>query len=126
MNVVDSSGWLEYFAGSEAADFFSEALEDSGNLIVPTISVYEVFKRLLQQRTESEALIAVAAMQQGTIVELSNDIALSAARFSHNTKIPMADSIIYVTADAHSADVWTQDEDLKDLERVHYQPKSES
>lgn len=123
MNVVDSSGWLEYFAGSQAAEFYAPAIEDFDQLIVPTVSVYEVFKRLLQQRTESEALLAVAAMQQGTVVEFSNDLALSAARFSHETGIPMADSIIYVTANAFSAHVWTQDQDLKNLERVHYQPK---
>ncbi len=122
MNVVDSSGWLEYFAGSETAQFFASAIEDSDQLIVPTICIYEVSKRLLQQRTESEALIAVAAMQQGTIVELTNDIALSAARFSHKSKISMADSIIYMTADKYSAEVWTQDEDLKDLADVHYHP----
>lgn len=70
MNVVDSSAWLEYFAGRPNAAFFAPAIEDTVRLVVPTLSLYEVFKRILQQRSEGDALQAIAVMQQGTVVEL--------------------------------------------------------
>ncbi len=70
MNVVDSSGWLEYFADGSNADFFATPIETSAELLVLTVSLYEVFKRVLQQRGENEALQAIALMQQGTVIEL--------------------------------------------------------
>ena len=97
MNVVDSSGWLEYFADGPNADFFSGALEEPVKLIVPTISLYEVFKRVYQQRGESAALQAVAHMQQGHLMKLSTPIALTAAKISATLKIPMADSLMLAT-----------------------------
>ena len=93
MNVVDSSGWLEYFANGPNADFFAPAVESTSELIVPALSLYEVFRRVLQQRGEGDALQAVAVMAQGTVVSLDMDIALSAAKLSVDLKLPMADSI---------------------------------
>ena len=69
MNVVDSSGWLEYFADGPNADFFAPAIEATTELVVPAISVYEVFKRILQQCSESEALQVVAVMLRGRTVD---------------------------------------------------------
>ena len=120
MNVVDSSGWLEYFADGSNADFFSAAIESTAELIVPTISIYEVFKRVLQQRDESDALEAVAVMQQGQVVELDAAIALSAAKVSATLKLPMADSIMLTTARMHDATLWTQDADFEGMEGVQY------
>ena len=80
MNVVDSSGWLEYFADGPNADFFAPAIEATSELVVPAISVYEVFKRILQQRSEGEALQAVAVMLRGRVVDLDVQLALTAAR----------------------------------------------
>lgn len=120
MNVVDSSGWLEYFADGPNANFFAPAIENVRELIVPSISLYEVFKRILQQRSEDEALQAVAIMQQGQVVDLDVTLALSAAKTSTELKIPMADSIILVTARAYDATVWTQDEDFKGIDGVQY------
>ena len=120
MNVVDSSGWLEYFADGLNADFFAPAIENTEELVVPSISVYEVFKRVLQQRGEAAALQVVALMSQGRIVELDQTLALSAAKISHEMKIPMADSIILATARAHKAILWTQDIDLAGIESVQY------
>ena len=123
MNVVDSSGWLEYFADGANAEFFAGAIEDTEKLIVPVITIYEVFKRILQQRGEDEALIAVAAMSQGTVIKLDASMSMVAARLSHELKLPMADSIILATAQANAATLWTQDADLEGKEGVKYQSK---
>ena len=120
MNVVDSSGWLEYFADGPNADFFASSIENIAELIVPSISLYEVFKRILQQRGEDAALQAIVAMQQGEVIELDATIAINAAKLSVSLKIPMADSIILETARASRAIVWTQDADFKDLDGVQY------
>ena len=120
MNIVDSSGWLEYFANGTNANFFSKPIEDTDSLIVPTISLYEVFKRILQQLDETEALNAIAFMQSGKIIDLSSPIALHAARISSDLKIPMADSIMLATAREYSAILWTQDSDFEGLKDVKY------
>jgi predicted nucleic acid-binding protein len=120
MNVVDSSGWLEYLADGPNADFFAPAIEDTSELIVPSISLYGVFKRVLQQRTESDALQAVAVMHQGMPVSLNSALALNAARISVELRLPMADSIMLATARAYDAKLWTQDSDFRDVAGVQY------
>ncbi len=123
MNVVDSSAWLEYFADGANADFFANAIENIEDLIVPAISIYEVFKRVYQQRGEGDALQSVAMMAQGKVVELDTTLALSAAKISLDLKIPMADSIILATARSYEATLWTQDVDFKGLAGVKYREK---
>jgi len=123
-NVVDSSGWLEYFADGENADFFAAAIEDAGNLVVPVISLYEVFKRVYQQRGSGEALQSVAVMEQGQVVPLDETLALSAAKLSVELKLPMADSIILATARFQNATLWTQDADFNGLDGVQYTEKA--
>ena len=120
MNVVDSSGWLEYFADGPNADFFAAPILAVEELIVSTISIYEVFKRVLQQRDESQALQAVAIMQQGTVVDLSSTLALSAAKLSDDLQLPMADSIMLATAQAYQGTLWTQDADFDGLPGVNF------
>ncbi len=120
MNIVDSSGWLEYFADGPNADFFVPAIENAEELLVPVISIYEVFKRVLQQRGENDALQAIAAMQQGAVIDLDTTLALSAAQLSDRLKLPMADSIMLATARAHQATLWTQDADFVDIEDVQF------
>jgi len=120
MNLVDSCGWLEYFADGPNADFFAPPLEDRENLLVPSICIFEVFKRILQQRNEKAALQAAALMQQGKVVELSSPIALAGAKISVRLKIPLADSVILATAQTHDALIWTQDADFKGMENVRY------
>jgi len=120
MNVVDSSGWLDYFASGPNADFFSDPIEDTAELLVPTISLYDVFKRILQQRSETEALKAVAFMQSGSILDLTSTIALHAANISNDLKIPMADSVMLASARENDAILWTQDGDFEGLDGVRY------
>lgn len=123
MNVMDSSGWLAYFADDSNAEFFATAIENTENLLVPTISIYEVFKRVLQQFGEDKALEAVAVMMQGQLIDLDSAIAISAAKISDELKIPMADSIMLATARHYEAVLWTQDIDFENLADVKYVPK---
>jgi toxin FitB len=120
MNVVDSSGWLEYFADGKNADYFAPAIQDTEALIVSTINLYEVFKRILQQRDENAAFLAIALMQQSQIIDVTPTISLSAAKNSIDLKLPMADSIIYTTAQIYNATLWTQDSDFENMDGVNY------
>jgi len=124
MNVVDSSGWLEYFADGPNAEFFAEPIETVADLIVPVISLYEVFKRVLQQRDEGAALQAVALMRQGRVVDLSEALALSAARLSVEHRLPMADSLMLATARRFEAVLWTQDSDFDGIAGVRFRAKT--
>ncbi|MEZ4712474.1 MAG: type II toxin-antitoxin system VapC family toxin [Caldilineaceae bacterium] len=124
MNIVDSSGWLEYFADAANADFFAPAIKDLEQLIVPSISLYEVFKRVHQQASEDDALMAIAVMRQGQVVDLDSTLALQAALLSIELKLPMADSIILATARAHQALLWTQDSDFANIDGVRYIKKN--
>ncbi len=118
-NVVDSSGWLEYFTDSDRAPLFASAIEDAENLFVPVISIYEVFKKVLRERGEDDALQATSTMQSGQLIDLDCALALEAARHP----LPLADSIIYATAMRHEATLWTQDEHFKGLPGVRYFPR---
>lgn len=126
MNVVDSSGWLEYFADGPNAPFFSRPLQKTEELIVPTITIYEVFKAILRQRNESDALQAVALMQQGLVVDLTASISILSAKTSIEYRIPMADSIILATARLYEATIWTQDSDFKGIDGIQYVPRKET
>lgn len=123
MNVVDSSGWLEYFAGGPNAGFFATPLLAVSELLVPTLSILEVFKRVLGQRGENDALQAAALMQQGRILDLTVPLALLAARLCRTYKLPLADGVMLAAAQAHRAVLWTQDADFKGLPGVRYTPK---
>lgn len=123
MNLVDSSGWIEYFADKENADFFDAPIRNPDNLLVPTICIYEVFKRILQESGEERALECIGLMSLGQIVELNRQIAINAAQISTELKLAMAGSIILATGRAHNATVWTQDAHFKDMEGVKYVEK---
>jgi predicted nucleic acid-binding protein len=124
MNVIDSSGWLEYFTNGENAEFFAPAIENPQNVLVPTISLFEVFKRVLVERNRDDALEAVALMKEGRVVDLDDSLALLAAELSVELKLPLADSIILATARECSATLWTQDVHFKGLDDVKYIEKS--
>jgi predicted nucleic acid-binding protein len=123
MNVVDSSGWLEYFINGDNAAFFAPAIEDTEAVIVPTISLFEVFKRVLIEKNRDGALEAVALMKGGQVVDLDDNLALVAAELSYELKLPLADSIILATAREYDATLWTQDAHFKDIEGVKYVEK---
>jgi len=120
MNVVDSSGWIEYFVDGGNARFFSPPLRDLENLLVPTICIYEVFKRLLMERDEDSALLAAGIMSHGREVELDRKVAIEAAQLSRQLKLAMAYSIILATTRACDATLWTQDEHFKGMEGVKF------
>ncbi|MCC6500076.1 MAG: type II toxin-antitoxin system VapC family toxin [Anaerolineales bacterium] len=126
MNVVDSSGWLEYFAEGNNADFFAPAIEDTENLLVPVICIYEVFKRVFQQSGINAAQTNVSDMKLGEIIDIDEALALSAAKLSADLKLPMADSLILAVAKARNATLWTQDEHFRDIDGVKFVEKKYS
>lgn len=123
MNVVDTSGWLEYFEGGQNARKFFVPIKKTKELIVPTICIYEISKIILRESDENHLLQALAAIQKAKIVDLTPSLSTAAAKVSLKYKLPMADSIIYTTAKQFNATVWTQDIDFKDLPNVNYIPK---
>jgi toxin FitB len=123
VNVVDSSAWLEYFAGGPNAGFFAPAIEDPKRLIIPSICLYEVFKSIFRQEGKKEALEKTTAMRQGLVVDLTAGLSFKAATLSLKHRLPMADSIILATARSHGAKIWTQDADFEGLPEVKYRKK---
>ncbi len=119
-NVVDSSGWLEYFADAQNAPFFASAIENTEDLIVPSISILEVFKHVLRVCSEKQAFESIECMLQGRVIGLDIELSLSAAKLGVQHKIPLADSIILATGIAHEAIIWTQDADFEGLPHVKY------
>ena len=120
MNVVDSSAWLEYFADGPNAEQFAAAIEAPDMLLVPSITVFEVFKRIRSQRDSEIALHAVSQMRKGEVVDLGADLAIAAADLSADLRLPLADSVILATARAFGATLWTQDSHFDGLEGVEY------
>ncbi len=123
MNIVDSSGWLAYFADEPNAKHFLNPLKDTASLVVPTITVYEVFKVVLRESSDNEALQVTAAMLKGTVMDLTVRLAIAASKLSLENGLPMADSIVLATAKAYDAIIWTQDSDFKNMAGVKYFPK---
>jgi len=122
VNVVDSSCWLEYFAGTSAAKRYAAAIEDTAALVVPVITLYEVFRKIFTAAGEAQALRAIAHMRQGKVVDVDARIALAAGRLGADLELPMADSLIYATAQSRGATLWTQDEHFAGLDGVRYYP----
>jgi predicted nucleic acid-binding protein len=126
VNVVDSSAWLEYFGDGPNAQFFAKAIEKPDELVVPSLTLFEVFKRTLQLTDETTALNAVAVMMQGGVVDLSASLAIESARLSSETGLAMADAIILATARSEHAVLWTQDSHFDGLENVEFRRKQET
>ena len=126
MNVVDSSAWLSYFAGDKNSGQFAKPIEAIDKLLVPSIALTEVFKSILRQRSEEAAFEAIAHMEQGRVIALDSELAINAASYGVELKLPLADSIIYATAKKYGATVWTQDSDFKGLSGVKFYPKKKT
>ena len=124
LNLVDSSGWIEYFTDGPHAGLFAELLSDTSQLVVPTVSVYKVFRVVLRRRGEGDALRAAASMSCGREIPLTSALALEAARLAHEKGLAMADGIILATARFTGATLWTQDIDFEDMQHVRYFPKA--
>jgi predicted nucleic acid-binding protein len=123
MNIVDSSGWLAYFADEPNAKYFLPPLNDTASLVVPTVTIYEVFKVVLRESSENEALQVAVAMRKGTVADLNASLAIASSKISLAHNLPMADSIILATAKEFVATIWTQDSDFKNIGGVKYFPK---
>ena len=123
MNVVDSSGWIEFFVDGPNAAFFAEPINDAGSLMVPTVSVLEVYRYVLRRRGRQSALDVAAAMHQGRVIDLDETLAIEAAELGATHSLPLADSIIYATAAASEAQLWTQDSHFEGLQGVRYVAK---
>ncbi len=124
MIVVDSSGWIEFFTGGSNARRYGRYLNRPSELVTPTIVLYEVYKLVKRERTEEEALLAVAQIQKTRLVPLSESLALAAADASLELRLAMADAIVYATAKAEGAELVTGDSDLRGLPGVTYLPKT--
>jgi toxin FitB len=120
MNVVDSSAWLSYFAGDRNATGFAGAIENIEDLLVPSITITEVFRNVRRQRDEESALAVIAHMKQGSVIALDSELAIDAGHYGVLHKLPLADSIIFATAQKFGATIWTQDADFKGLPQVKY------
>jgi len=123
MNIVDSSCWIEYLMGTEIGVNVSAIIENPAELVVPTITLYEVYKKLSLERGEEYALDVISYMQAGTVIELNTGLSLSAAKISQKHKLPMADSIIYATSLHYSAIIFSCDKHFKDIPGIRYFPK---
>lgn len=123
LHVVDSSGWIEYFTDSPNADEFAGVIEQPANLLVPSLSILEVFKWVLRERGEDAAIQVTAVMQQAEVVELDVTLALRSAKLGLAHQLPLADSVMYATTQAFGATLWTQDADFENLPGVRYLPK---
>ncbi len=124
MNLVDSSAWLAYFADEPTADFFAEAIEETDLLLVPSVCIYEVFRVILRERGEDDAFCAVAAMQQGMVIDLDADLAMEAASVDLEEGLAFADSVIFTIARKHDATLWTQDAHFSGKAGVLYKAKA--
>ncbi len=126
MTIIDTSGWLEYFTSGPNSDFFSTAIKKDPNIIVPTIILYELWKKISREKGEDKAIELVAQLKRYEIVPLDESLSISAAKISNEYKIPMADSVIYATLKKYNATLWTQDSDFKDFENVRYIEKKDN
>ena len=120
MNIVDSSAWLEYFADGPNASKFADPIQDEGQLLVPSITLFEVFRRIRMQRDSDSALVAVAHMKRGTVIDLAGDLAIEAAEMSADLGLSLADSVILASAQSEDATLWTQDAHFEGMSGVRY------
>jgi len=122
MNLVDSSGWLSYLLDEPNADRFAPAIVATDSLVVPSIVILEVYSHLRRFLGIETAVRAVSPMQDGTGVDLTQEIAVLAGELGLHHDLPLADSVILASARSFDATLWTQDSDFEGLENVEYIP----
>jgi predicted nucleic acid-binding protein len=120
--VIDSSGWLQFFGAGTHAEEFAARLRQPANVVTPTLALYEVYKWIKRERSEEEATAAVATMQKTRVIDLTEEIALTAADLSLAHRLAMADAVMLATARLHDAELITTDADFEGIEGVHYLP----
>jgi len=120
MNIIDSSLWVEYFLENDIDQSIIDAINDTDNLYIPVISLYEVYKKFISIGNSEKANIAIGIMQNADVVGINPQLAVLAAQLGKQHKLPMADSIIYATAVFWDAELYTQDKHFKNLNHVHY------
>ena len=118
MILIDSFGWIEFFIDGPRADQYESYFQNSLEILTPSIVLFEVYKKFKKERNEEEALLVAAQMQKTRVVHLNVEIALSAAELSLKYKLPMADSIVYATAQKEQCPVVTSDPHFENLEGV--------
>ena len=123
MNVVDSSGWIEFLVGGPNAGFFETPLSVQDRLLVPSVIVLEVYRYVLRNEGRGKVLSVAATMHQGRVIDLDTGLAIEAAELGASHGLPLADSIVYASALSYEATLWTQDEDFDGLDHVEYRPK---
>ncbi len=124
MNVVDSSGWIEFLVDGPNAGFFETPLNLQDELLVPSVIVLEVYRYVLRNEGREKALSVAATMHEGRVIDLDTGLAIEAAELGASHGLPLADSIVYASALSHEATLWTQDADFDGLDHVEYRSKS--
>ena len=124
MNVVDSSGWIEYFIDTASADNFALAIEKTALLIVPALSFFEVHRFLSRNADAAHRDACLEVMRRGTVIELTAQRAIAASEAAQQHRLAIADAVVYSIAREFKATFWTQDVDYKDLPGVSYHAKA--
>jgi len=124
--VIDSSGWVEFFTDGALADAYASRLRNLQTVVTPAIVLYEVYKRLKRDLSEDDAVVAISAMQQTLVVDVTSEIALTAADLSLEHGLAMADAMILATARLHRAELVTSDRDFESIPGVTYLAKPAS
>ena len=120
MNVVDSSGWIEYLTDSERADLFASPIEQRNQLLVPTIALFEVHKILSRSLKADMVNRCLDVMRLGRVLDLTDARAVAASKISKAHGLALADAAMYSMALEFNAQFWTQDVDYQGLPQVQF------
>jgi toxin FitB len=124
MNVVDSSGWIEFFLGTPAGRIYKPVVEQTDQLIVPALALFEVHKFLSRSIDTAQRDVCLEIMRRGTVVPVTDARAIAASTVAQQHKLAMADAVMYSIALEHKATLWTQDVDYQGLAGVRYTAKT--
>jgi toxin FitB len=119
---IDSAGWIERFTKGSKAPQYKQVIESTKpkEIVTSVVVLYEVYKKIKKLKGEEEALLAIAALSQTTIVSIDQTISLEAADYSLEHNLHFSDALIYATARHWKAKLYTSDDDLRQLKEVCY------